>query len=70
MHDYPEVSDGRIGLVAWSLGGVAQALLQMKNPDVGAVVSLDAATGYAYGEKLSRARSSSSPSARRPPSSM
>lgn len=52
MHDYPEVSDGRIGLVAWSLGGVAQALLQMKNPDVGAVVSLDAATGYAYGEKL------------------
>ena len=52
MHGYPEVSDGRIGLVAWSLGGVAQALLQMKNPDVGAVVSLDAATGYAYGEKL------------------
>ena len=52
MHDYPEVGRGRIGLVAWSLGGVAQALLQMKNPDVGAVVSLDAATGYAYGEKL------------------
>ncbi len=52
MHDYPEVGEGRIGLVAWSLGGVAQALLQMKNPDVGAVVSLDAATGYAYGEKL------------------
>jgi dienelactone hydrolase len=52
MHDYPEVSPDRIGLVAWSLGGVAQALLQMKNPDVAAVVSLDAATGYAYGEKL------------------
>jgi dienelactone hydrolase len=52
MHGYPEVSEGRIGLVAWSLGGVAQALLQMKNPDVGAVVSLDGATGYAYGEKL------------------
>jgi hypothetical protein len=31
---------------------VAQALLSMKNPDVAAVVSLDAATGYAYGEKL------------------
>jgi dienelactone hydrolase len=52
LHDYPEVADGPIGLVAWSLGGVAQALLQMKNPDVGAVVSLDAATGYAYGDKL------------------
>jgi dienelactone hydrolase len=52
MHDYPGVGKGPIGLVAWSLGGVAQALLAMKNPDVGAVVSLDAATGYAYGEKL------------------
>jgi len=52
MHGYAEVSEGRMGLVAWSLGGVAQALLQMKNPDVGAVVSLDAATGYAYGETL------------------
>ena len=52
MHGYAEVGDGRLGLVAWSLGGVAQALLQMKNTDVGAVVSLDAATGYAYGEKL------------------
>jgi dienelactone hydrolase len=51
-HDYPEVGKGRIGLLAWSFGGVAQALLSMKNPDVGAVVSLDAATGYAYGEKL------------------
>jgi dienelactone hydrolase len=52
MHDYPEIEDGRMGLVAWSLGGISQALLQMKNPDVRAVVSLDAATGYAYGEKL------------------
>ncbi len=51
-HDYPEVGEGRIGLLAWSFGGVAQALLSMKNPDVGAVVSLDAATGYAYSEKL------------------
>ncbi len=52
LHDYPEVSDGPFGLVAWSLGGVAQALLAMKNPNVGAVVSLDAATGYVYGDKL------------------
>jgi dienelactone hydrolase len=52
LHDYPESESGRLGLVAWSFGGVAQALLSMKNPDVRAVVSLDAATGYAYGQKL------------------
>ncbi|MGH9320379.1 MAG: hypothetical protein ACRD3V_10920, partial [Vicinamibacteria bacterium] len=55
MHDYPEMAElgeRSLGLVAWSLGGAAQAVLSMKNPDVGAVVSLDAATGYAYGEKL------------------
>ena len=52
MHDYPELGTERLGLLAWSLGGVSQALLSMKNADVGAVVSLDAATGYAYGEKL------------------
>ena len=49
MHDYPETDIERLGLVAWGFGGVAQALLQMKNADVGAVVSLDGATGYAYG---------------------
>jgi dienelactone hydrolase len=52
MHDYPATDGGNLGLVAWSFGGVAQALLSMKNPDVAAVVSLDAATGYAYGQKL------------------
>jgi dienelactone hydrolase len=52
LHDYPEASIERIGLAAWSFGGVPQALLAMKNPDVTALVSLDAATGYAYGQKL------------------
>lgn len=52
MHDYPHVEAGNLGLVAWSLGGVSQALLQMKNGDVGAVVSLDGATGYEYGRAL------------------
>lgn len=52
LHDYPEAEIGQLGLVSWSFGGVAQALLSMKNPDVRAVVSLDAATGYAYGLKL------------------
>ncbi len=52
LHDYPHVDIENLGLVAWSLGGVSQALLQMKNPDVGALVSLDAATGYQYGKEL------------------
>lgn len=52
MHDYPQAETRRLGLVAWSFGGIAQALLSMKNPDVAAVVSLDAATGYVYGQKL------------------
>ena len=52
MHDYPETDIERLGLVAWGFGGVAQALLQMKNADVDAVVSLDGATGYAYGSEL------------------
>ncbi len=52
MHDYPETDIERLGLVAWGFGGVAQALLQMKNADVNAVVSLDGGTGYAYGSEL------------------
>jgi hypothetical protein len=52
LHEYPEATIETMGLAAWSFGGVPQALLAMKNPDVLAVVSLDAATGYAYGQKL------------------
>jgi dienelactone hydrolase len=52
LRDDPRVDVRRLGLAAWSLGGVAQALVQMQNPNVVAVVSLDAATGYAYGEEL------------------
>ena len=52
MRDYPGADIERLGLVAWGSGGVAQVLLQMKNPDVAAVASLDAASGYAYGREL------------------
>lgn len=55
MHDYPGVDLEKLGLVAWSVSGVSHVLLQMKNPDVSAVASLDAATGYAYGIELLRA---------------
>ena len=52
MRDYPGVDIENLGLVAWGSGGVAQVLLQMKNPDVAAVASLDAASGYRYGHEL------------------
>ncbi len=49
---WPSVDRDRLGLVAWSVGGVSHALMQMRNPDVDAVVSLDGATGYAYGKEM------------------
>ena len=52
LRDYPGADIETLGLVAWGSGGVAQVLLQMKNPDVAAVVSLDAASGYRYGREL------------------
>jgi pimeloyl-ACP methyl ester carboxylesterase len=42
----------KVGMVAWSVGGLAAAMLQGKTPSVRAVLSLDAATGYEYGEKM------------------
>lgn len=54
MHDDPRVDGAKLGLVAWSVSGVSHVLLQMKNPGVGAVASLDAATGYSYGAELLR----------------
>ncbi len=54
MRDYPRVDIERLGLVAWSVSGVAHALVQMKNPDVAAVASLDAGSGYNYGFELLR----------------
>jgi pimeloyl-ACP methyl ester carboxylesterase len=44
----------RVALVGWSIGGVAQTLLQMRNPLVDALVSLDGGTGYEYGSALAK----------------
>ncbi len=49
---WPSVDRDKLGLLAWSVGGVSHALMQMRNPDVDAVVSLDGATGYAYGKEM------------------
>jgi pimeloyl-ACP methyl ester carboxylesterase len=51
----PEVDANRVALVAWSVGGVSQALLRLQTPDAfRAAVSLDSGTGYAYGADLLR----------------
>lgn len=48
----PFVDTDKLALAGWSVGGVTQALLQMRNSDVDALISLDAATGYEYGRDL------------------
>ena len=52
MSKQPNVDASRIGLIAWSFSGLAAAHLQTRNPNVKAVVSLDAATGYQYGKEI------------------
>ncbi len=51
---WPSTDRERLGLLSWSVGGVSHALMQMRNPDIDAVVSLDGATVYAYGKELIR----------------
>lgn len=41
MHDFPSVNWNKIGLVGWSRGALSSALVQMRNYQVKAVVSLD-----------------------------
>jgi hypothetical protein len=48
----PFVDADKLALASWSVGGVTQALLQMRNSDIDALISLDAATGYEYGRDL------------------
>lgn len=48
----PFVNADKMALASWSVGGVTQALLQMRDNDVDALLSLDAATGYEYGRDL------------------
>lgn len=54
MRGAATVDPERIGLVAWSVGGVATALLQMKDASIDAVVSLDSGSAYAYGNEMIR----------------
>lgn len=52
MNELPTADVSRVGLVAWSLSGVAMALLAAENPAVKALISLDSGLGYAYGAQL------------------
>lgn len=52
MKRQPYVLYDHMGLVAWSVGGVAQALLQMRNGEADVMISLDGATGYEYGKNM------------------
>lgn len=51
---WPNVDGDRLALLAWSVGGVSQALMQMQNSDVDALVSLDSGSGYLYGTQMMR----------------
>ena len=52
LKTFPNADAAKIGLIAWSFSGLAVAHLQTKNPNIKAVVSLDAATGYQYGKEI------------------
>lgn len=52
MRSFKNVDSSKIGLLAWSFSGLAVAQISMKNAQIKAVVSLDAATGYQYGKDL------------------
>lgn len=41
MHDFPSVDLNKLAAMGWSWGGLAGMLLQMRNPNVDAVLSLD-----------------------------
>ncbi len=45
LHDYPNLDLDKLGLAGYDFGGLAGALLMMKNSDVDALLSLDSALG-------------------------
>ncbi len=52
VNELPAADVSRVGLVAWSLSGVAMTLLAAENPAVKVLISLDSGLGYAYGAQL------------------
>jgi pimeloyl-ACP methyl ester carboxylesterase len=48
----PSAQPSAIGVMSWSFGGITASLLAMRDSRVKAVVSLDAAIGYQYGQEI------------------
>ncbi len=49
---WPSVDPARVGMAAWSTGGLAAAIAANEGEHAQALVSLDGATGYQYGDSL------------------
>ena len=54
MSRQPNVDNEKVGLISWSAGGVAHAMMQTQNDQIDVLVSLDGAMGYAYGDAYLR----------------
>lgn len=52
MRDYPNVDFAKVGLVGTGLGGLSAMLMQMRNTDIEAVVSLDGIEAHRSGAEL------------------
>ena len=52
LHDFPNVDRNRLGVAGFDFGGMAALLLQMRNTDVDAVVSLDSGIMFQHNTKL------------------
>lgn len=52
-HNFPEADLSKLGLMGWSWGGLSAMLVQMRNPKVDAVVSLDGAIA-SHEDKLNK----------------
>ncbi len=48
----PQVDIDKTGLLSWSVGGVSQGLLSMKNPTIDLFISLDSGIGRLYGVEM------------------
>lgn len=46
--DHPMVNTEQTALMTWSFGGLSAVLAQLRNPDIDAVISLDATNGWSY----------------------
>jgi pimeloyl-ACP methyl ester carboxylesterase len=51
-HIWNQTNIDKIGLIAWSVGGVSQAIYCMKNSNIDLLISLDSGLGRVYGVEM------------------